>query len=93
LEARSLDPQKVEGLRIDDVEAASAVHEHLGEACVGDDGVNNERIDSRVGDVVWVVVTVKSDGHRRPIKEAGDRHLYGENLAPFSLADSVSVGA
>jgi hypothetical protein len=86
LEARSLDPQKVEGLGVDDVEAASVVYEHLGEACVGDDGVNNERVDSWIGDVVWVIITVESDGHRRPIKEARDRRLYGENLTPFSLA-------
>jgi hypothetical protein len=86
LEARSLDPQKVEGLGVDDVEAAFAVHEHLGEACVGDNGVDNERIDSWVGDVVWVVITVESDGHRRPIKEVGDCRLYRENLTPFSLA-------
>jgi hypothetical protein len=33
-----------------------------------------------------VVITVESDGHRRPIKEAGDCRLYGENLTPFSLA-------
>jgi CubicO group peptidase (beta-lactamase class C family) len=86
LEARSLDPQKAEGLGVDDVEAASAVHEHLGEACVGDDGVNNEWIDPWVGDVVRVVVTVESDGHRGPIKEAGYCRLYREDLAPFSLA-------
>jgi hypothetical protein len=34
LEARPCDPQEVEGLGIDDVEAAATIHEHLGEACV-----------------------------------------------------------
>jgi hypothetical protein len=29
LEARPLDPQEVEGLSIDDVNAATAIHEHL----------------------------------------------------------------
>jgi hypothetical protein len=63
LKARSLDPQKIEGLGIDDVEAASAVHEHLGEACVGDDRINNKWVDSRTRDMVGMIITVESDGH------------------------------
>jgi hypothetical protein len=86
VEARSLDPQKVEGLGVDDVEATFAVHEHLGEARVGDDGINNKQVDSRTGDVVRMIITVESDGHLRPVEEAGDRRLYGENLTPLSLA-------
>jgi hypothetical protein len=53
LKARPCDPQEVEGLGIDDVKAAAAIHEHLGEACVGDNGIDNERVDPRIGDVVW----------------------------------------
>jgi hypothetical protein len=64
-----LDPQKVEGLGIDDVEAAAPVHEYFSEARVGDDGINDERVDSRIGDVVRMVITVKSDGHVGPVKE------------------------
>jgi hypothetical protein len=86
LEVRSLDPQEVEGPGIDDVEATSTVHEYLGEACVGDDGINNKRVDSRIGDVVRMIITVESDGHLRPVKEAGDHRLYGENLTPLSFA-------
>jgi hypothetical protein len=86
LEARSLDPQKVEGLGVDDVEATSAIHKHLGEACVGDDRINNKGVDSRIGDVVRMIITVECDGHLRPVKEAGDRRLYRENLTPLSLA-------
>jgi hypothetical protein len=63
LEARSLDPQKVEGLGVDDVEATSAIHEHLGEACVGDDRINNKQVDSWTGDMVRMIITVESDGH------------------------------
>jgi hypothetical protein len=33
-----------------------------------------------------MVITVESDGHLRPVKEVGDRRLYGENLTPFSFA-------
>jgi hypothetical protein len=73
LEARPLDPQEVEGLSINDVEAATTVHEYFGEACVGDDGINNKRVDSRIGDVVGMVITVESDGYLGPVKEVGDR--------------------
>jgi hypothetical protein len=71
LEARPHDPQEVEGLGIDDVEAAAAIHENLGEACVGDNGIDNKRVDPRIGDVVWVVIMVESDGHLGPVKEEG----------------------
>jgi hypothetical protein len=65
------DSQKGKGMGINDVETAASVHEHLGEACVGDDGINDEWVDSRIGDVVWVVITVESDDHLRLIKEEG----------------------
>jgi hypothetical protein len=86
LEARPLDPQEVEGLSIDDVKAATAIHEHLGEAFVGDDGIYNKWIDPWIGNVVGVVITVESDGDLGPVKEVGDHRLYGENLSPFSFA-------
>jgi hypothetical protein len=57
------DSQKVEGLGINDVETDATIHEHLGEACVGDNRIDDEWVDSRIGDVVWVVITVESDGH------------------------------
>jgi hypothetical protein len=72
LEAHPLDPQEVEGLSVDDVEAAFAIHEYLGEARVGDDGVNDKRVDPWIGDVVGMIITVESDGHLRPVKEVGD---------------------
>jgi hypothetical protein len=56
---------------VDDVEAAAPVHEYFSEACVGDDGIDDERVDSRIGDVVWMFITVESDGHVEPIKEEG----------------------
>jgi hypothetical protein len=49
---RPLNPQKVEGTGVDDVEAAAPVHEYFSEAHVGDDGIDDERVDSRIGDVV-----------------------------------------
>jgi hypothetical protein len=85
-EVHPRDSQKVEGLGINDVETAASIHEHLSEACVGDDGINDEWVDSRIGDVVWVVITVKSDGHLGPIKKEGGRELHGEDLSMFPLA-------
>jgi hypothetical protein len=51
-EVRPLDFQKVEGLGVDNVEVAATVHEHFSEARVGDDGIDEERVDSRIGDIV-----------------------------------------
>jgi hypothetical protein len=51
-EVRPCDPQKVKGLGIDDVKTAAAIHDHLSEACVGDDGMNNKWVDPRIGDIV-----------------------------------------
>jgi hypothetical protein len=54
--------------------------------CVGDNGIDNKRVDPRIGDVVWVVITVESDGHLRPVKEEGGCGLHGEDLSTFPLA-------
>jgi hypothetical protein len=86
LEVRPNDSQKVEGLGIDDVKTTVAIHEHLGEACVGDDGIDNKWVDPRIEDVVWVVITVKSDGHLRPVKEEKGCELHREDLSTFLLA-------
>jgi hypothetical protein len=65
------DPQEVEGPGVDDVEAAASIHEHLGEARIGDDGIDDERIDPEIRDVVWMVITVESNGGPRPVEEEG----------------------
>jgi hypothetical protein len=85
-EVRSRDSQKVEGLGINNVKTTASVHEHLGEACVGDDGINDKWVDPRIGDVVWVVITVESDGHLGPVKEEGGCELHGEDFSTFSFA-------
>jgi hypothetical protein len=71
LEVHPHDSQKVEGLGVNDVKTTTSVHEHLGEACVGDDGIDDKWVDPRIGDIVGVVITVKSDGHLGPVKEEG----------------------
>jgi hypothetical protein len=83
---RPCDSQKVEGLGIDDVKTAAPIHEHLGEARVGDDGIDDMWVDPRIGDVVWVVITVKSDGHLGPVKEEGGCELHKEDLSTFLFA-------
>jgi len=62
LELRPVDAEKVEGLEVDDVQAAAAVHQHLRESGVDDDGVDDERVDARGDYLVGVVVSVKGDG-------------------------------
>jgi hypothetical protein len=57
------DSQKVEGLGIDDVKTTTPIHELLGEACVGDDGIDYKWVDPKIGDIVRVVITIRSDGH------------------------------
>ena len=52
-------PHELQGVGVHDVEAATSVHEHLGEARVANDGVDNERVPSRVWDVVGVVLGPK----------------------------------
>jgi hypothetical protein len=86
-EVRPCDSQKVEGLGINDVKTTASVHEHLGEAGVGDDGIDDKWVDPRIVDIVWVVITVKSDGHLRLVKEERGCELHGEDLSmlPFAL--------
>jgi hypothetical protein len=85
-EVGPLDPQKVKGLGIDDVEAAAPVHEYISEARVGNDGIDDEWVDSRIGDVVQMVIIVKSDGHVRLVKEEWGCQVYGESLSTLPLA-------
>ena len=50
-EFRPRDAHGVEGIDIEDVEAATSVHQHLGEALLVDDGVDDERVATQSGDV------------------------------------------
>ena len=45
-ELRSGDAHGIEGVDVEDVEAAASVHQHLGEALLTDDGVDDERVMS-----------------------------------------------
>jgi hypothetical protein len=62
-----IDLQEPEGLGVDDVEAATSVHEDLGEPGVADDGVDNERVLSWARHAVGVVALVEGDGLVGPV--------------------------
>ena len=60
-ELRPGDAHSVEGVDVENVDAAASVHQHLGEALLADDGVDDERVVTRSGDVGRMVSLIKSD--------------------------------
>ena len=58
---RSGDAHGIEGVNIENVEAAASVHQHLGEALLADDGVDDEQVVTQSGDVGRMVSLIKSD--------------------------------
>jgi hypothetical protein len=59
--------QELEGLGVDDVEAAAPIHQDLGEPDVADDGVDDERVFPRARHMVEVVGLVEGDGLVGPV--------------------------
>jgi hypothetical protein len=53
---------------------------------MGNDGIDDERVDSRVRDMVQMAITVEGDSRFRPVEEEEGRQLYGEDLSTLSLA-------
>ena len=51
----------IEGVDVENVEATTSVHQHLGEALLVDDGVDNKRVETRSDDVGRMVSLIKSD--------------------------------
>ena len=80
------DAHELQGVREHDVEAVAPVHEHLGEPVVADDGINDERVLSRVQDVVGVVLAAEGDGLLRPVEEGRCSLVDGEDLSALALA-------
>ena len=79
-------PHELQGVGVHDVEAAASVHEHLGEASVADDGVDNERVTSRMRDVVGVVLAAKGDGILRLVEVGWRGFGDGKDFAALTLA-------
>ena len=73
-------------MRVQDVEAIAAIHEHLGEPGVADDWINDERVLSRIRDVVGVVLAAEGDGVLRPVEVGWRGIVDGEDLSVLSLA-------
>ena len=57
----SLGEAPAEGVDVENVEAAAFVHQHLGEALLMDDGVDDKRVATRSSDVGRMVSSIKSD--------------------------------
>jgi hypothetical protein len=58
-------------VRIEDVEVAASVHQHLGEPRVANDQVDNERVLARIGDAIRVILAAEDDGVPRLVEEGG----------------------
>jgi hypothetical protein len=76
-------------VRVKDVEAAAPVHQHLGEARIADDRVDDQRVLARVRDAVRVILVAEGNGVLRLVEEGGRSLLRGEDLVPLSLALAV----
>ena len=85
LELRPFDAEEVEGLEVDDVQAAAAIHQHLRESGVDDDRVDDEWVDARGDYLVGMVVSIEGDGGVRPVEVLGHRHPCCEDLAALPL--------
>ena len=90
------DAHGIEGGYIENVEAATSVHQHLGEALLADNGVDDEQVATWSGDVGRMVPLIKGDRRFRPAKEGGDGYFSDArpSVAHFVLALEVdSIGS
>jgi hypothetical protein len=61
-DTRPVDAHGIERLDVHDVEAATPIHQHLAEALLVDDQVNDKWIPARMWNTVWVVGAIEGDG-------------------------------
>ena len=61
IELRLGDAHGVEGVNVQNVEAAASIYQHLGEALLADDGVDDKQVVTQSGDVGRMVSLIKSD--------------------------------
>ena len=90
-ELQPADAHGIKGVDIEDVEAAASIHQHLGEALLTDDGVDDERVASQSRDVGGMVPLIEGDRRFRPAKEGGDSRLGGACLSVVYLV--LALGA
>ena len=79
-QAGSRDPHGFQGVDVHDVEAATPVHQHLGQSHVADDGADNEGVASLSGNADRVVVLVEDDGRGRTLQLTSDGAPCGADL-------------
>ena len=61
VELRSGDAHGIKGVDVENVEATAFVHQHLREALLADNGVDDERVVTQSSDVGRMVPLIKSD--------------------------------
>ena len=87
----SWDPHGFQGVDVEDVEAAAPVHQHIGQAHVADDGVDDERVAPKSRDAGRMVILIENDGRGRPLQLSGNRTRGSTYLAKSHLL--LSPGA
>ena len=85
------DAHGVKGVDIENVEATTSVHQHLGEAFLMNDGVHDKRVATQSGNVARMVSSIKSDRGVRPAKERGDGQPGGAHLFIAYLVLALGV--
>jgi len=90
-ELQSGDAHGIKGVDIENIEATASVHQHLGEALLVDDGVDDERVVSWSDDVGGMVPLIKGDRRFQLVKDGGDSRLSDAclSIAHFVLALGV----
>jgi hypothetical protein len=76
-------------VRVEDVEVAASVHQHLGEPSIPDDWVDHQRVLARIGDAVRMILAAEGDSVLRPVEEGGRSLLCGVDLVSLPLALAV----
>ena len=88
-EFRPGDAHDVEGVDVEDVEAAASIHQHLSKALLVDDGVGDEWVASWPHDVGGMIPLIEGDRRFRPAEEGGDGRLDGACLSIANLVLSL----
>ena len=88
MQAGPRNPHGLEGVDVEDVEAAVPVHQHLGQAHVADDGVNDERVASRPRDADRMVILIENDGRGRSLQLSRNGTCGSTYLAELNLLQS-----
>jgi hypothetical protein len=91
LELGPANAYQIKHVGIEDVESATAVHEHLGKARISDDGVDDERVLPWVWNSGRMIITIEGDSGVGPIKVGRHRRLGSVDLSALQLMTSLSV--